>query len=529
MGFFRTKDPKTGEPRLGAGVYLIICAAMIAGVVLWNVRQNADAPKIPGAQTNVSRLPVNPSNVKPVAEAAEDHKDSTAKDTPGVASSATSVRDFAFGQTPGGEVKDSKVSEPDNLDTIQNTLEVLRENKERTDREKAEAVAKAQAEADAKIASLKKKAVVSTSSQADTSSDGTTGAPATVVTDEQQQVEINSQALTIYDAKRDRKATASAPAARRLTGFDTKNFLPRGFFFPVYILTTIQTVNQEDLIIMGVAENVIFQNKVQIPFGTRLLGSAAASNFEDRVSVNVDTILYPDGRELPISAFLKDSSDLASGVRGYYIPQPLRVQLTPYVNEFIAAWTQAVTDRYANQNSNSDSSNNDGQVSESAANSAASLIRQQAAKIQDRLDRRYPEKVVVPIGTRAYVQIRSPLDLTRAQVAGSLGNTQPILPGFENNPISPSGQIERSANNRPATGQLTNALPPAPPEPNIEEQTAQQAQGYIDAMRQLDAIQQQIRSDRGTTTRTTNPRTPVSAPRGNTGAPNINWPSGDIE
>ena len=536
MGFFRTKDPKTGEPRLGAGVYLIICAAMIGGVILWNVRQNANDPSFLGGRAPVTTAPKNPTNIAPVAEAAKQHREEVASDTPGVAADTSSARNFTFGDKPTGAADLSQAAaEEDKLDTVKNTVEILRENKERANKEKEEAVAKAQEEANAKIAELKKKALITTTIE---NPDGTRSTavvpagtapaskfgPAVRREDQSSSSEVSTQALTVYDAKRDAPKAAVHQAPPAPTGFDTKDFLPRGFLFPVYILTTIQTVNQEDLVIMGVAENVIFQHKVQIPFGTRLLGSAAASSFEDRVSVNIDTILYPDGRELPVSAFLKDAADLSSGVRGYYIPQPLQVQLVPYVNEFIAAWTQATADRFANNNnSNDNSSSNNGEGTRAAADSTANLIRAQAQKIQERLDRRFPEKVVVPIGTKAYAQIRSPLDLSQARIAGSLGNTQPVLPGFENNPISPAGVVERSANKAPA-GQLTSTEPaaPAPQSPAVDEQQQaagqQQAQGYLNAMNQLNSLEKQLQSSRARNAQSANNRSSA-----------INFPKGDIE
>lgn len=515
MGFFRTKDPKTGEPRLGAGVYLILCAAMIGGVVLWNARQHANDPVFGSSSGPVNRAPVNPTNIEPVAQAAEEHKSATTVDA--TSSASAKPADYTYGEAPSTADNGTPAvqEEKDNLDTIQNTVELLRENKERAEREKAEAVAKAKAEADAKIAELKKKALVTASAE---NAPVGTGRPATPVrSDNQQGVDINAASLIVYDASRDTKVQDKPAANTVKTGFETADFLPRGHFFPVYILSTIQTVNQEDIVILGVAENVIFQHKVQLPFGTRLLGTAAGSNFEDRVAVNVDTILYPDGRELPISAFLKDASDLSSGVKGYYIPQPMRVQLTPYINEFIAAWTQAATQRYSGTREG-----DNGIVALAGAEQSANLIREQAQKIQQRLDRRYPEKVVVPIGTKAFVQLRAPLDLTRARVAGSLGNNQPILPGYENNPISPSGVVERAAN-RPASGQLTNMTPAPLPTanpgiPDNSQATAQQAQNYLNALNQLDSFQRQLQNSRTTPTR-------------NSGNNNtrINWPSGDIE
>ncbi len=72
MGFFRTKDPKTGEPRAGAGVYIIVCALMIGGAVFWNLRKNADVGKF-SERSEVTNTIQNPSDITPVADAAKQH------------------------------------------------------------------------------------------------------------------------------------------------------------------------------------------------------------------------------------------------------------------------------------------------------------------------------------------------------------------------------------------------------------------------------------------------------------------------
>ncbi len=509
MGFFKTKDPKTGEPRLGAGVYLIICALMIGGVVLWNVRKNANDPGFIKSSSQTTSSPRNPSNLQAVATAAETHQEE-------VLPSQTDVKPqtgekYSLGKGPNIDPTKNILPETeDNVDTIENTLSILRQNKERAEKEKAEAVAKAKAESEDEIARLRKRASVSQEEPT-----RATRPPS----GRDQSESVNVQSLVVYDAKRDTRTSAQqAKAAVQVvpTGFETYNFLPRGWLFPVYILSTVQTVNQEDIVIMGVAENIIFQHKVQIPFGTRLLGSAAGLSFEDRIAINVDTILYPDGRELPLSAFLKDANDLSSGVRGYYIPQPIRVQLAPYVSQFIDTWSKALAERYIGDSGDSESTRE-------ALDQTSDLISDQAKKIQERLDRRYPEKVVVPIGTKAYVQLRAPLDLTQAQIAGSLGNRQPVLPGYENNPISAGGMIERTANySAPVPGQVTStsptnaALSSSPTVTQAVEESSAQTQSYINAIQKLNALNDQINSMKK------NSSSSGTASR-------INWPEGDIQ
>jgi|GEM_PF-2243190 hypothetical protein len=535
MGFFQTKDPKTGEPRLGAGVYLIICALMIGGVVLWNIRQHAHEPGF-GNEGPAATGPSNPTSVQTIAKAAVAHEETTnVKQATGIGMEIKSARGVEFHDDSQSADTPKKAAAPDDMDTIQDTVELLRSNQEKAEREKAEAVAQAkaqaEAEASAEIEALKKKAAVTSSAEGTPGPGGQTGASGKGLSSGSskggsggsQASGISAGGLTIYDYQRDTKPTQDKVAIP--TGFDTNDFLPRGTIFPVYILSTVQTVNQEDMVVMAVAENVIFQHKIQLPFGTRLLGTAGGSNFEDRVMIDVDTILYPDGRELPISGFLKDASDLSSGVRGYYIPQPFAIQMTPFVAEFIDLWTQATAQRFSSEHISS----NGGTTYTSALSNASDLINQQANKIQTRLDRRYIEKVVVPIGTKAYVSLRSPLDLTKAHIAGSLDSKQVALPGFENNPIAPNGTLEKAgfssaptkAGAGGAAGQTQAQQQQAQAAAQAQQQqTQQQAQAAKNAQ-----IQQLMQALKGGNS-SAGDQVAAAPP---SVSPNISWPTGDVE
>jgi hypothetical protein len=252
----------------------------------------------------------------------------------------------------------------------------------------------------------------------------------------------------------DNRPPNPSPPRPRPSGFETKNFLPRGAVIPVYILSMVKTGDMEDMVEMGVAKNVVFNGKVQLPFGTRILGSAAMAGDGDRVAINVDTILFPNGDELPISATVKDM-DRGPGVRGYYIPQPLWVQLLPYVNNFLAAYLNTLqktitTDvtyvtpngmTITQQQQVADMSDSQTQLLSSASES----LQQATIVTMQELNKLYKPYLVVPPGTPAFVQLRQATDLTRRRVNGSIYSPMPpvqggpTLPGFENNPIGPAG------------------------------------------------------------------------------------------
>lgn len=269
------------------------------------------------------------------------------------------------------------------------------------------------------------------------------------------------------------------------SGFTTNNFLPRGALIPVYFLTTVKTGTLEDMVMLGVAENVVFNHRVQLPFGTRLIGSASAAGDGDRIAINVDTVLFPNGEELPISGLGKDV-DRGPGVRGYYIPQPIWVQLLPYVNNFIAAYVDTLQETYTatttyNQNgtliTNQQQQIDPFSPKTQLAASASEALRNATQVTMESLNSLYKPYIVIPPGTAAFVQLRQATDITRKQVNGSAANPMPILPGFQNNPIPPSGLKESGV---VSGGNEYSPVSPIPvptnrgPIPSLRDQTTPQ-------------------------------------------------------
>lgn len=255
------------------------------------------------------------------------------------------------------------------------------------------------------------------------------------------------------------------------SGFETNNFLPRGALIPVYFLSMVKTGSLEDLVILGVAENVILNHQVQLPFGTRLLGSAAADGDGDRVAVNIDTVLFPNGEELPISGIAKDI-DRGPGVRAYYIPQPMWVTLLPYVNNFIAAYLntlqKTITATTTAVTPNGTTVSQSQQVADltnpqtALVNSASQALQNATQVTMQQINQLYKPYLVIPPGTPAFIQLRQATDITRKRINGSENNPMGILPGFRNNPIPPAGLNEpgdepnnNASNVLPLTGQNT--------------------------------------------------------------------------
>jgi hypothetical protein len=240
-------------------------------------------------------------------------------------------------------------------------------------------------------------------------------------------------------------ATVAAPPTD--PGFTTNNFLPRGTQIPVVVVSDVNTGNVESPVEMMVAHDIVFQGNVVLRFGTKILGAAAADGVRNRVLINADTILYPDGRELPLSALVM-GDDLSTGVPAYFIPIPVDVAAFAYANQFLVSYLQ----QFGNNSSNTVQSlllsngvagalTNNGTFSakDAAVNAGSNAIQQFASQYGQTLYNLNAPHLFLPKGSTAVVYLRSAVDFTKAIVNGSARNRQPILPGFQNNPVLANG------------------------------------------------------------------------------------------
>ena len=225
-------------------------------------------------------------------------------------------------------------------------------------------------------------------------------------------------------------------AARRTTAH---LFLPRGEKIQACLLDTVQSGNLASYIELAVLKPVYFDGDLMMPFGARLVGAASVTGTMDRMEVSITAVRFMDRMELPIKGIAKDSVDGATGIRAYYIPPPTMVQLAPYLNDFLTAFLQAEAMRLQSTSISvaglTVQQNSAAQVNEAAVQAASEAITSLAAKQIDRLQNRYQEQWVVPIGTKCVVQLTSNFD------AGPLYQEQPIETAVAEMPlpIRPNG------------------------------------------------------------------------------------------
>jgi hypothetical protein len=240
--------------------------------------------------------------------------------------------------------------------------------------------------------------------------------------------------LTVYKRGED-----DAKPAKRPSGFDTGNFLPKGQLIPVIFQTNVTTLDLSGMVEMQVAENVKFNGDViRLPYGTKIYGSASTKNVADRIGITASTIVCTDGTELHINGVALDS-DAQAGVRGYYVPQPAGVQLFPYANgaamgalQILSQSQQVTTQSALGLTTSTAQSPNSWR--NSLVNAGQQALQDAFNREQAMLDQRYPAYVIVKRGTMAYIQLSSALDLNawkilQPQEAPNPADTAAAQPG----------------------------------------------------------------------------------------------------
>ncbi len=256
---------------------------------------------------------------------------------------------------------------------------------------------------------------------------------------------INPAELVVYRAAKlvEPGKTSAKPATK--AAVVEKLILPRGHEIRVYFLQTVNSLDMESMVTLGVAENVVFNHKVVIPFGTRMLGRASSKTVRDRLAIDVDTLIFPDGREVGISALMKDL-DGQSGVLGYYIPRPALAQLSPYLSGFAQAYMGTLLERKTSVQVLGSGVTTEASGPRNAfMEESAKMITEQVKQTQDEIMERNKPYVVIVAGSEGMVQLRTRLDLTEDSAATG-AKARDIPPGFENTPYRSDGSLQQQAN-----------------------------------------------------------------------------------
>ena len=216
-------------------------------------------------------------------------------------------------------------------------------------------------------------------------------------------------------------AMGGSPDGAGEGGAAAASAIPRGTLICVYLLTTVDTSNPSAVLQFAAARSLVFNHRRQIAFGTRFLGKLSGAPMRDRLNLAVGTILYPDGRELPISAAAVEADEgggnIRPGVGALYFPPPAWVQLAPYLSDVATGYLGLLETRAQPQLAVGLGGLS---VQTSAAAEPRTAAYQASAQaLQDftqarlkELGQRYASYYLIPAGTACWLQLETDLDLT---------------------------------------------------------------------------------------------------------------------
>jgi hypothetical protein len=229
-------------------------------------------------------------------------------------------------------------------------------------------------------------------------------------------------------------ATDSVPLPEAAAGAGTY-LVPKGTLIPAYLLTQVDTANPSAILEFAAARALVFNHRYQLPFGTRFLGALSGPAMRDRLVVSVDTILYPDGLELPIKGTCVEAgesgSDIRPGVGASYYPPPAWVQVAPYFSDLVTGYLGLLQSRALPQVTIGTGGGFSVQSAGSAA-PQAQLYQASAQAIQGftearlkEIEQRYAAHYVVPAGTSCWLQLTEDLDLGPAHSGTKASDAPP--------------------------------------------------------------------------------------------------------
>lgn len=120
---------------------------------------------------------------------------------------------------------------------------------------------------------------------------------------------------------------------------DSKGMLPPGTRIQVRLYEKAIVENQGMPVIGIILKDVVYEDRVAIPEGSKIFGDVAFNDSSERAEVSFRTIRFPDGRERQISA-IAVALDGQLGITGNVRSQALKNTVGQTLTRFIGAYAQ---------------------------------------------------------------------------------------------------------------------------------------------------------------------------------------------
>ncbi len=127
-------------------------------------------------------------------------------------------------------------------------------------------------------------------------------------------------------------------------GVDSKTQLPPGTKISVRIIEKLNVTNQTMPIIGVIAKDLLQEDSLAIPNGSKLFGESSFNEGSERAQVSWKSIQFPDGRERQISA-ISVGSDGQVGIDGNVHSEALKNTIGQTLTRFIGAYAEGSMER----------------------------------------------------------------------------------------------------------------------------------------------------------------------------------------
>ena len=117
--------------------------------------------------------------------------------------------------------------------------------------------------------------------------------------------------------------------------YQSDQIIPLGSMIDCLLIHNIVTNNFSAPVIAQVWEDFYFGGKLLLPFGTRIYGTARAGKERDRVLVAFHTVVFQDGREVPIKA-VGLSADGSAGLPGTLVTRQNKKRVLMMAMNFLS-------------------------------------------------------------------------------------------------------------------------------------------------------------------------------------------------
>jgi len=233
--------------------------------------------------------------------------------------------------------------------------------------------------------------------------------PVIYITPESGKKQTHVVAFNRFEVERKKRPAESKDSGgakeKIMTGYDMGVFLPKGTQIPVVFMEPYDSRGDSGFVTVAVTENVFFNHKLMLPYGTKIFVRANGELLGNRIRFLSSSYLLPDGTEGQMTGVLKGGDGLL-GVAGILFDRQWGVRTANLTSALSAAYLSILQQRQSGQAS---------PYAEPTSQTLNDAIVRIIDEERKRIEAANPIFVQIPRGTPAVLQLESSHDLTLAK------------------------------------------------------------------------------------------------------------------